>query len=154
MLRMWVPLPAAHEKPIVISLSYPVADNSSATCQLRLSCHHRITLFCDPGQLDFVNADFFFNMQATLTDKHIAHRGLRQPPVRGPKRADGDSLSSYPCSAVPLHGLLGQSWCNAVYAPSWLSYEGDVADYMVQSPFATRFAFTQWTAAAETPTNE
>ncbi len=141
-----VPLPAAHEKPIVIALSYPTSDNHTATCELRVSCHHRISLSCDPVQLDWTNADFFFNMAATLTDKHIARAGQHHPPIKVSKPSS--IVASYPCSRLPLHGLLGASWCHAVYAPSWSAYEGDAAGYLVSAPFATHFAYTQWSVAS------
>jgi hypothetical protein len=100
------------------------------------------------------NSDYFFNLDFGLKNSQVLIAGSKQLTVSGEvceleSRLPKDQLSSskahiskllkqtYP--SYPLHGLIGQTWRNAVYCGRY--YEGSVDDYVTGGLFSNEHTF-------------
>jgi hypothetical protein len=92
------------------------------------------------------NSDHFFNVAIAMHDDNLMKHGATKLVLCG---GDGTGLDgvgmiggpSYP--HVPVHGIIGQTWRNAVYCGGLL-YEGQWDDYELKSLFDNDFRFNEF----------
>jgi hypothetical protein len=98
-----------------------------------------------------VNSDYFFNMDFGVRDSSIIQKGATHLSIKG-EVCEVESRSvqttrngaiqaklkaTYP--NIPLHGLLGQTWRNAVFCGRY--FEGNVDDYVTSGLFSNEHTF-------------
>jgi hypothetical protein len=111
-------------------------------------------LYTDLMYIRIVNSDYFFNLDFGLKDRQVLTAGAKVLAINGevcereatmPKSQLTTSKAlitkklkeTYP--SFPLHGLVGQTWRNAVYCGRY--YEGTVDDYVTGGLFANEHTF-------------
>jgi hypothetical protein len=102
--------------------------------------------------LNIANSDYFFNFGFGVKDEKVLAKGAKVLDIKGEicereSSQHSTTLSNthirkqladtYP--AYPLHGLLGQTWRNAVYCGRY--YEGTVDDYVTGDLFGNSHTF-------------
>jgi len=92
------------------------------------------------------NSDYFFNIGIAMHDDNLMKHGAKKNTICGGDGTGMDGVAMiggvlYP--AVPIHGVIGQTWKNAVYCAGRL-YEGEWDDYQVQGLFDNDFRFNQF----------
>jgi hypothetical protein len=99
----------------------------------------------DSFLIKIINADEFFNFQVALKDSYVLDAGKKKLNIQGDSCADHHTvhdklLKNYP--DLPIHGLIGQTWRNAVYCGKL--YEGQVDDYLSGGLFGVQFPFNRF----------
>jgi len=104
--------------------------------------------------IEVTNSDYFFNLEVSLKDASVLRSGSKKSKINktflcsssGMKSSERlaiveDEMSKhYP--RVPIHGLIGQTWRNAVICDhAWV---GDASDYVTSSLFAYDSAFNYY----------
>jgi len=108
---------------------------------IHVQSYDQVTIQSKTFRISVVNSDLFFNTQFTLLDAELLTLG--SPRIQLKSYASANSTATYP--AVPIHGLIGQTWKNAVYENGHY-YEGHIDDYVLPSRdiFGTDFVFTNY----------
>jgi len=150
-------------------LHIDIAEDANVTTAIvQFTKQNQVTIITDLFDLQLVNSDYFFNLGVVLKNKHIVSAGRSRHVVSsGTCKSELASRSSsshreshshenspvrhellhyYP--DLPIHGLVGQTWRNAVYCGS-SPYEGVVDDYITGSLWGTDFTFNQYTIDAD-----
>lgn len=127
--------------------------------------HNTVTILTDLFDIELVNSDYFFNLGVVLKNRHIVTAGRPRHVVpSGVCKAEHQARTSHKESHshenspvrhdllhhypdLPIHGLVGQTWRNAIYCGN--QYEGSVDDYVVGSLWGTDFTFNQYTLDAD-----
>jgi len=127
-----------------------------------------VTLHTDHFNIRIVNSDYFLNMQIAIIDKNILELGSKlvslsensakckldaqlytnhndNVNVHTHDDSPVHELLAQQYPAIPLHGLVGQTWRNAQVCGHF--YEGHVDDYMVSSLFGQQYTFNFFTPA-------
>jgi len=92
------------------------------------------------------NSNHFFNLAIAMHDDNLMKHGAQKLVLCG---GDGTGLDgvgmiggpSYP--SVPVHGVIGQTWKNAVYCGQRM-YEGEWEDYEVKGLFDNDFRYNEF----------
>jgi len=92
------------------------------------------------------NSDKFFNIAVAMHDDNLMKHGSAKLMMCA---GDGTGLDgvamvggpTYP--SIPIHGIIGQSWKNAVYCGGRL-YEGEWDDYEVNDLYSNDFRYNQF----------
>lgn len=92
------------------------------------------------------NSEGFLNLAIAMHDDNLMRHGAAKMTICAGDLSGQDGVGSvagpaYP--TVPIHGVIGQTWKNAVYCGARL-YEGDWEDYQVDSMFSTDFRYNQY----------
>jgi len=139
-------------KPIVASdhvHNYQSVNNQ--TMNMVFKQNDEVVISTNGLYFKIVNSDYFFNMDFGVRDASIIQKGAPHLVIRG-EVCETESRSvqktrtgtiqakikaTYP--DVPLHGLLGQTWRNAVFCGRY--FEGNVDDYVTGSLFSNEHTF-------------
>jgi len=69
-----------------------------------------------------MQSDKFFNVETQLYELYLLDKGSKMSRVEGSANPTANSI---------MHGLIGQTWQNNIYAGD-REYEGEVSDYQLQ----------------------
>jgi len=94
------------------------------------------------------NSDHFFNIAVAMHDDNLMKHGSAKHVICGGDGTGTDGVAmvsgiNYP--SVPIHGIIGQTWKNAVYCGGNL-YEGQWDNYQVNNLFDNDFRYNQFVA--------
>jgi hypothetical protein len=92
------------------------------------------------------NSDGFFNLAISMHDDNLMRHGAVKMTICGGDMTGQDGVGivggpAYP--TVPIHGVIGQTWKNAVYCAGHL-YEGEWEDYQIDNLFDRDFRYNQY----------
>jgi len=92
------------------------------------------------------NSDFFFNVAVAMHDDNLMKHGSVKHVICGGDASGTDGVGmiggvTYP--SVPIHGVIGQTWKNAVYCAG-KQYEGSWEDYLINNLFDNDFRYNQF----------
>jgi hypothetical protein len=138
------------------SLNTRRLSGSNTSALLQFENKDTFGLYTDLFVIRIVNSDYFFNLDFALKDQTILNAGSKPLQITGEicelesnmnkLATDHKSViakklkDQYP--AYPLHGLIGQTWRNAIYCGRY--YEGSVDDYVVDSLFGNEHTFNYY----------
>jgi len=128
--------------------------NKNATALISYEKKDTFNVYTDLMVIRIVNSDYFFNLDFGLKDQSILIAGSPALQINGEicereSRVHKSELattgsqikkqlaSTYP--SVPLHGLIGQTWRNAIYCGRY--FEGSVDDYVTGGLFSNEHTF-------------
>jgi len=126
--------------------------------------HDRVLITSDEFAITVINSDMFFNIETALLDRQLLRLGAPRHTITDHKlcgqenevdvtklhRSNTTSEHShgqveaalqrkYGGVQVPLHGLIGQTWRNAIVCgKNWI---GAVTDYVASDLFASDYFF-------------
>jgi hypothetical protein len=133
---------------------FAINNSTTETGSFQYTQSGRLSLDLPQFHVEVINSDYFFNMEVSLKDTSILRAGMKQVKLRqkflcaseGMKtsermeRVESRMAQFYP--RVPIHGLIGQTWRNALICDhSWV---GDASDYVTSGLFATDSAFNYY----------
>jgi hypothetical protein len=92
------------------------------------------------------NSDGFFNLAIAMHDDNLMRHGAVKMTICAGDMTGNDGVGmvggpAYP--TVPIHGVIGQTWKNAVYCANRL-YEGEWEDYQINNLFDNDFRYNQY----------
>lgn len=92
------------------------------------------------------NSENFLNLAIAMHDDNLMRHGAAKMTICAGDMSGQDGVGSvagpaYP--TVPIHGVIGQTWKNAIYCGSHL-YEGEWEDYQIDSMFSNDFRYNQY----------
>jgi hypothetical protein len=114
-----------------------------------------VTLSTSTLYFQIVNSDYFFNMDFGVRDEAIIRAGAKSLVIKGEicelearkvvsvtgtGKIQAQLAAAYP--AVPMHGLLGQTWRNAMFCGRY--FEGTVDDYVTGGLFSNQHTFNYY----------
>jgi len=132
-------------------------NSSEFTGSVQFTQKGKFTIDLPQFTVEVTNSDYFFNLEVSLKDSGILRSGAKSTKLHkkflcsstGMKSSERlaiveDEMSKhYP--RVPIHGLIGQTWRNAVICDhAWV---GDASDYVTSSLFAYDSAFNYYGTA-------
>jgi hypothetical protein len=139
---------------------FTARNSSQAIMQYRSKT--AVEIDTDSMFIRVVNSDYFFNIDFGMKNSQILTAGNRPLHITGEvceiesrtpraqlQGADTKAIitkklkETYP--AYPLHGLIGQTWRNAVYCGRY--YEGTVDDYVTGGLFSNEHTFNYFNQA-------
>jgi hypothetical protein len=94
------------------------------------------------------NSEGFLNLAIAMHDDNLMRHGAAKMTICAGDLTGMDGVGSvggpaYP--TVPIHGVIGQTWKNAVYCGGHL-YEGEWEDYQIDSLFDNDFRYNKYVA--------
>lgn len=100
------------------------------------------------------NSDGFLNLAIAMHDDNLMRHGAAKMTICAGDLSGQDGVGmiggpAYP--TVPIHGVIGQTWKNAVYCGARL-YEGEWDDYQLNSLFDNDFRYNQYIDEKEATT--
>jgi hypothetical protein len=128
--------------------------NSSQSGSLEFSQQSKFTIDVPQFSVEVTNSDYFFNFEVAFKDVSILRSGSKKTNLHKSFLCSSSGMESserlalvedemakhYP--RVPIHGLIGQTWRNAVICDhAWV---GDASDYVTSSLFAHNSAFNYY----------
>lgn len=133
---------------------FAINNSTTETGSFQYTQTGRLSLDLPQFHVEVINSDYFFNMEVSLKDTSILRAGMKQVKLRekvlcaseGMKSSDRmehvESRMAQHYPRVPIHGLIGQTWRNALVCDHpWV---GDASDYVTSSLFATDSAFNYY----------
>lgn len=97
------------------------------------------------------NSEGFLNLAIAMHDDNLMRHGAAKMTICAGDLSGQDGVGmiggpAYP--TVPIHGVIGQTWKNAVYCGGHL-YEGEWDDYQLNSLFDNDFRYNQYQSPDE-----
>lgn len=133
---------------------FAINNSTTETGSFQYTQSGRLALDLPQFHVEVINSDYFFNMEVSLKDTSILRAGMKQVKLRekvlcaseGMKSSDRmehvESRMAKHYPRVPIHGLIGQTWRNALVCDHpWV---GDASDYVTSGLFATDSAFNYY----------
>jgi hypothetical protein len=150
---------------------YVFTGEDGHTVTVHIKHHDRVTIRSEQFDITVINSDMFFNIETSMLDRHLLHLGAKRHTITGNKLCQEDAELEHAAHAggnatehnhgqieaalqqkyggiqVPLHGLIGQTWRNAVVCgKSWV---GGVGDYVASDLFASDYFFNFYTQSQQ-----
>jgi len=97
-------------------------------------------------KMTVTNSEGFLNLAISMHDDNLMRHGAAKMIICAGDLSGKDGAAmiggpAYP--TVPIHGVIGQTWKNAVYCGAHL-YEGEWEDYQVDSLFNNDFRYNEY----------
>lgn len=133
---------------------FAINNSTTETGSFQYTQTGRLALDLPQFHVEIINSDYFFNMEVSLKDTQVLRAGAKQVKLREKVLCAADGMKSedrmshvesrmakhYP--RVPIHGLIGQTWRNALICDHpWV---GDASDYVTSSLLASDSAFNYY----------
>jgi len=135
-----------NDKPMYVGarIALPLLGVSS---YVHLLDHNKLVLVLDSVVLTIMNSDNFVNFDLTLTDSSLLDLGgvRHVVPNLSTPSSIATLLTKWYGASNPLHGLIGQTWRNVVYANQKL-YQGDITEYLLNNIADHNFVYSLYAA--------
>jgi len=154
-LRLWMnDVEITQASTVQNKIIFSYWNSSEETGSVKFSQKSKFTVDVPQFRIEVTNSDYFFNLEVSLKDAAILRAGSKRTSshtkflcsATGMKSSDRlvaveDEMSKhYP--RVPIHGLIGQTWRNAMICDhAWV---GDASDYVTSSLYAYDSAFNYY----------
>jgi len=154
-LRLWMnDVEITQASTIQNKIIFSYWNSSEETGSVKFSQKSKFTIDVPQFTIEVTNSDYFFNLEVSLKDASILRSGSKRTNLHtkflcsasGMKSSDrlvaveDEMAKHYP--RVPIHGLIGQTWRNAVICDhAWV---GDASDYVTSSIYSYDSAFNYY----------
>jgi len=153
-LRLWMNDVEVFQTSVQNKIIFAYWNSSEQSGSVQFSEQSKFTIDVPQFAIEVTNSDYFFNLEVALKDASILRSGSKKTNSHKPFLCSSSGMKSserlaivedemakhYP--RVPIHGLIGQTWRNAVICNhAWV---GDASDYVTSSLFSHDSAFNYY----------
>jgi len=150
-LRVWINDQEMHHSPRQII--FALLNSSTQTGTVIHPEHGRFSLDLPLFHIEVINSDYFFNLEIAFKDNAILKSGRKEvvlndkvlcakPTISSDRLEIIEKIMSKHYPRVLIHGLIGQTWRNAITCNhAWV---GEPSDYVTSGLFAADSVFNYY----------